>query len=78
MCAGPGNNGGDGLVCARHLRLLGFTPEILYPKPTDKPLFNNLVKQCEMYDIAFIKEMPNMESLNRCVVWALLKKVIFG
>ena len=65
ICCGPGNNGGDGLVCARHLVLLGYSPEIYYPKRTDKPLFNNLVKQCEMYGIQFIEEVPSNEKLTR-------------
>ncbi|XP_066965298.1 NAD(P)H-hydrate epimerase isoform X2 [Macrobrachium rosenbergii] len=76
ICCGPGNNGGDGLVCARHLKLLGFSPKILYPKPTDKPLFNNLVNQCKMYDIPFVEGMP--ESGDFASNYQLVVDALFG
>jgi len=45
VIAGPGNNGGDGLVAARHLHHFGYQVQIVYPKPTDKPLYKGLVTQ---------------------------------
>lgn len=32
VCCGPGNQGGDGLVAARHLALFGYRPAIFWPK----------------------------------------------
>ncbi|KAI9598548.1 YjeF N-terminal domain-containing protein [Syncephalis fuscata] len=56
VCCGPGNNGGDGLVCARHLTHFGYQPRIYYPKQGRNQLFQLLIKQCNNLSIPICKE----------------------
>uniref|UniRef100_A0A5K3F1I5 NAD(P)H-hydrate epimerase n=1 Tax=Mesocestoides corti TaxID=53468 RepID=A0A5K3F1I5_MESCO len=75
ICCGPGNNGGDGLVCARHLKLFGYKPTIYYPRSPTKQLYKNLVTQCEKMGIAFLSYIPSdvkiLESSYDLIVDAL-------
>jgi len=57
IISGPGNNGGDGLIAARHLLHFGYKPHIYYPKRADKAHMKNLVKQCQAHNIEFLESL---------------------
>lgn len=57
VLVGPGNNGGDGIVSARHLKMMGFDVEIAVFKETTNPFFKKLLNTCSYNDIKIIKDL---------------------
>ncbi|KAI5091111.1 NAD(P)H-hydrate epimerase precursor [Silurus meridionalis] len=76
VICGPGNNGGDGLVCARHLKLFGYDPAVLYPKRPNKQLFQNLTTQCEKMEIPLLSEMPEANEVDE--IYNVVIDAVFG
>ncbi|BGP54316.1 hypothetical protein JCM8202_000748 [Rhodotorula sphaerocarpa] len=62
VCCGPGNQGGDGLVAARHLFHFGYAPSVFYPKESKGEIFARLKKQCENLDLPLIAPPPSTSS----------------
>lgn len=52
-----------------------FKPDIYYPKRTDKPLYNNLVKQCTLMDIPFLDACPDVITSTK---YRLIADGLFG
>ncbi|KAE8442592.1 hypothetical protein EG329_003015 [Mollisiaceae sp. DMI_Dod_QoI] len=58
VACGPGNNGGDGLVAARHLWHYGYKPMIYYPKQSKNELYQRLSTQLQNLNIPFVEDFP--------------------
>ncbi|CAE7639070.1 naxe [Symbiodinium sp. CCMP2456] len=72
LVCGPGNNGGDGLVAARHLHHFGYSPRVVYPKPNQKEqLFVNLVTQLSQLSVPVDATLPESLEGYCCVVDAI-------
>eukprot|EP00277_Geminigera_cryophila_P025952 CAMPEP_0179467854 /NCGR_PEP_ID=MMETSP0799-20121207/48892_1 /TAXON_ID=46947 /ORGANISM="Geminigera cryophila, Strain CCMP2564" /LENGTH=235 /DNA_ID=CAMNT_0021273497 /DNA_START=90 /DNA_END=797 /DNA_ORIENTATION=- len=71
IVCGPGNNGGDGLVAARHLHHFGYQVEVCYPKATQKPIYQGLVTQLGGLDIPISQTLPETLSSFDVIIDAI-------
>ncbi|KAH7885411.1 YjeF N-terminal domain-like protein [Phlebopus sp. FC_14] len=67
VCCGPGNQGGDGLVAARHLGMFGYEPTVYMPKPGSKDIYKRLQQQCDNMKIRTMQPDTSMDSLRSTV-----------
>ena len=67
VCAGPGNNGGDGLVAARHLIHFGRKVDIYYPKRPAKTLYQNLFESAQLCGVNVVEDIDQLEAYSQII-----------
>ncbi|SOV09291.1 NAD(P)H-hydrate epimerase [Ustilago sp. UG-2017a] len=68
VACGPGNQGGDGLVAARHLYHFGYEPSVWYPKTGKTELFSRLKVQLQTLGLHFVVQDDFQDALEEADV----------
>jgi NAD(P)H-hydrate epimerase len=71
VACGPGNNGGDGLVAARHLHHFGYKPSVYFPKQTKNELYGRLRTQLEQLKVPFTDDFVGAMGTSDYVIDAI-------
>ncbi|EME38228.1 hypothetical protein DOTSEDRAFT_75712, partial [Dothistroma septosporum NZE10] len=71
VACGPGNNGGDGLVAARHLHYFGYSPSIYYPKQGAADIYSRLRTQLEHLKVPFVSDVHSSVEASDYIVDAI-------
>ena len=76
ICVGPGHNGGDGFIAARHLLTFGVNPVLFCPKRSKSEVLERLISQVEAVSIPILDSLPSVEEISK--EYCLVLDCLFG